>query len=124
MQRQDYTFVFSFFGKKVQTFHWNDMGIVVEKEPDVICVYGTDNTNSKILCAVPLCHPKYLKGEGFRISFFEDGVAAVKVADVKVLLDFASKTCSNNKGLQSYGSDAWGQEVSRDWTPALEQRFE
>ena len=82
MQHQDYSFTFSLFGKKVQMFHWNDMGIVVEKEPDVICIYGTDNTNSKILCAIPLCHPKYLKGETFHISFFEDSTATVNVADL------------------------------------------
>ena len=89
MQHQDYSFTFSLFGKKVQMFHWNDMGIVVEKEPDVICIYGTDNTNSKILCAIPLCHPKYLKGETFHISFFEDSTATVNVADVRTFFDFA-----------------------------------
>jgi len=43
IQHQDYSFSFSLFAKKVQMFHWNDMGIVVEKEPDVICIYGTNN---------------------------------------------------------------------------------
>ncbi|MBR0355333.1 MAG: hypothetical protein IJK35_08165 [Oscillospiraceae bacterium] len=123
MQRQDHTFIFSLFSKKVQMFHWHDMGIVVEKEPDVICIYGTDHTNSTILCAIPLCHPKYLKGEAFRVSFFEDSTATVAVADVKTFFDFASKKCSNNKGLQNYGSDAWGHDVACDWTPAMEKKF-
>lgn len=123
MQRLDYSFTFSLFVKKVQMFHWNNMGIVVEKEPDVICIYGTDNTNSKILCATPLCHPKYLKGETFNVSFFADETGTVKVADVKVLIDFASNKCSNNKGLQNYGSDTWGKNFSCEWTPDFEKRF-
>ena len=55
-----YTFQFKLFGKKVQMFSEGKMGIVVEKEPDVVCVYGTDE-NFHILCAVPLCHPKFSK---------------------------------------------------------------
>ena len=121
MLYQDYSFTFSFFAKKVQMFHWNNMGIVVEKERHVICIYGTDNTNSKILCAIPLCHPKHLKGEVFRISFFEDETAVVKVADVVAFIDFASKKCSSNKGIQNYGSDAWGHNVSCEWTPEYEK---
>ena len=118
MQRRDHSFTFSLFAKKVQMFHWNNMGIVIEKEPDVICIYGTDATNSKILCAIPLCHPKYLKGEIFHISFFENETATVKVADVAAFIDFASKKCSNNWGVHNYGSDEWGEDVGRDWNPA------
>ena len=103
-------------------FHWNDMGIVIEKEPDVICIYGTDHTNSKILCAIPLCHSKYLKGETFHISFYEDGTATVEVADVKAFFDFASKKCANNKGVQIYGSDIWGHDITCDWNPAFEKK--
>ena len=120
MQHQDYSFTFSLFAKKVQMFHLNNMGIVVEKESDVICIYGTDAANSTIFCAIPLCHPKYLKGETFHISFFENETATVKVADVATFIDFASKKCSNNKGLQNYGSGAWGKDVSCDWTPTYE----
>lgn len=46
-----YTFQFKLFGKKVQMFCEGKMGIVVEKEPDVVCVYGTDE-NYHILCAI------------------------------------------------------------------------
>ena len=57
-----YTFEFKLFGSKVQMFDEGRMGIVIEKEPDVICVYGTDEKHKDILCAIPLCHPKLLKG--------------------------------------------------------------
>ena len=56
-----YTFKFGLFGKKVQMFSEGQRGVVVEKEPQVVCVYGTDS-NYNILCAIPLCHPKFLKG--------------------------------------------------------------
>ena len=53
-----YTFKFGLFGKKVQMFSEGERGIVIEKEPQVVCVYGTDS-NYNILCAIPLCHPKF-----------------------------------------------------------------
>ena len=34
-----YTFKFKLFGNKVQMFDEGQMGIVIEKEPDVICIY-------------------------------------------------------------------------------------
>ena len=56
-----YTFKFKLFGKKVQMFSYKKMGLVIEKEPDVVCVYATDETHQNIMCAIPLYHPKLLK---------------------------------------------------------------
>ena len=111
-------FQFGLFGKKVQMFREGEMGIVVEKEPQVVCIYGTDGTNSNILCAVPLCHPKFLKGLTYQVIFREDRTALVSGGDIKVCIDFAARRCANNKGLPCYGSDAWGQDVSADWNDA------
>ena len=111
MQHQDYSFTFSLFSKKERMFHWDNMGIIVVKWRNTICIYGTDATNDNILCAIPLCDSKYLKGETFHISFFENETATVKVADVATFIDFASKKCSNNKGVQNYGSEAWGEDI-------------
>ena len=48
-----YTFKFSLFRKKVQMFSEGERGIVVEKEPQVVCVYGTDsNYNITIFYAL------------------------------------------------------------------------
>lgn len=110
-----YTFQFKLFGKKVQMFSERKMGIVVEKEPDVVCVYGTDEKH-QILCAVPLCHPKFLKGAEYVIDFYENERAKVCVGDLQVVIDFAKKKCANNKGLKCYGSNDWGQDVQTEWS--------
>ncbi len=110
-----HSFKFTLFGSKVQMFKENHMGIVIEKEPQVVCVYGTDETNSQILCAIPLCHPKLLKGAEYTVEFCADECAKITVSDIKIIIDFANKKCSNNKGLQNYGSDAWGQDVTAAW---------
>lgn len=123
MKKTSCEFKFAVFGKKVQMFHDSDMGIVVEKERDVVCVYGTDSRNSGILCAVPLCHPKYLKDMTYHISFYEDDIAAVSVGDIKIYIDFKSKKCANNKNTDNYGSETWGDDVSIKWDGAFEQRF-
>lgn len=109
-----YTFQFTLFGKKVRMFAENGMGIVIEKEPDVICVYGTTENHEDILCAVPLRHPKALKGAEYSVEFSQS-TARITVGDLKLLIDFEARKCANNKNLPSYGSDAWGQDVSAPW---------
>lgn len=110
-----YTFQFKLFGKKVQMFSERKMGIVVEKEPDVVCVYGTDE-NYHILCAIPLCPSKFLKGVEFAIEFDESECAKVCVGELQIYIDFAKKKCANNKALKCYGSDDWGQDIQIEWS--------
>ena len=86
-----YTFKFKLFGSKVQMFDEGRMGIVIEKEPDVICVYGTDEKHKDILCAIPLCHPKLLKGAEYIIDFRENEQAKVCVGDLQIIIDFTKK---------------------------------
>ena len=119
MNVSTYEFKYSLFGKRVQMFHEGRMGIVIEKESKVICVYGTNSSNSKILCAVPLCHPKYLKGMTYKVAFRDNNTAAVSVGDIMIYIDFESRKCSNNKGLQNFGSDKWGEDISAAWDDAF-----
>lgn len=109
-----HTFKFGLFGKKVQMFCERQMGIVVEKESQVVCVYGTDE-NYNILCAVPLCHAKFLKGAEYVVEFDENSCAKVCVGDLKIIVDFSKRKCANNKSLKCYGSDPWGQDVQIEW---------
>lgn len=108
-------FKFGLFGKNVRMFSHRDMGVVIEKEADVICVYGTNSANTKILCAVSLCHPKFLRGEKFTVEFNTKDCTMISVKDIKILIDFKNHTCSTNVGLQCYGSDEWGHNVQAEW---------
>lgn len=110
-----YTFKFKLFGKKVQMFSYKKMGLVIEKEPDVVCVYATDKTHQNIMCAIPLYHPKLLKNAEYIVEFFENGQAKVYVNDLQIIIDFANKKCSNNKNFKCYGSDVWGNDVQTEW---------
>lgn len=118
-----YTFKFKRFGDKVQMFAENDMGIVIEKEPEVVCVYGTTEDYRTILCAIPLCPPKLLKGAGYTLEFCTGQCAKISVGDVKLVIDFGNRKCSNNLGVQCYGSDAWGREVALPWDGDMERLF-
>lgn len=115
-----YSFKFTLFGKKVQMFNDGDMGIVIEKESQVVCVYGTSRDHNDILCAIPLCHPRYLKNVEYTVEFCSEKCAKITAGDIRIIIDFANKKCANNKGIQSYGSDSWGNEVSVAWD---ESRF-
>lgn len=109
-----HAFKFTLF-KKVQMFSENGMGIVIEKEPQVVCIYGTTENHQDILCAIPLCHPKYLKGAEYIIEFCAERYVTISVGDLKFIIDFEHKKCTNNKGIQCYGSDTWGSDVSLEW---------
>ena len=91
------------------------MGIVIEKEPQVVCVYGTSSDYQSIFCAIPLCHPKYLKSVEYTVEFCADQRVKISAGEIKAVIDFAAKKCANNKELQCYGSDAWGRDVSTPW---------
>lgn len=109
-----HTFQFSLFGKKVRMFSEGRRGVVIDKEPDVICVYGTDE-KFRILCAVPLCHPKFLKGSTYTVEFDENECARICVAGLCIVIDYAQKKCANNKDLPCYGSEDWGEDVCMEW---------
>ena len=111
-----YSFKFRPFKRKVKKFAEDDMGVVIEKEHGVVCVYGTDDTHENILCAIPLCPPRYLKGAEYEIEFYECGKAKITVRDVQVVIDFNAQKCSNNQNTQCYGSTAWGQDVQVKWS--------
>lgn len=119
--KEEFKFQFPFLGKKVQMFHSMSMGIVVEKEPQVVCLYATDAENNKIFCALPLCHPKHLKGMTYQVTFYDNSTATVSVGDLWCYIDFNAKKIANNKGLQSYGSDEWGQDVAIVWQGSYKQ---
>ena len=109
-----YTFKFTLFGNKVKMFRERHMGVVIEKEPDVVCVYGTDE-NYHILCAVPLCPPKKQKGEEYVVEFDEQDRAMISVRECRIMTDFAKKKCANNLSIQCYGSEDWGHDVQVAW---------
>lgn len=104
-------------------FNCRAMGIVIEKEPQVVCVYATDSNYQKILCATPLCAPKNLKGLEYKLSFDPCGLAKLEVGDIRIIVDFENHTCCNNKNITCYGSDAWGQSVSVEWDSEKDKLF-
>lgn len=114
-----YSFKFTLFGKSVRMFNDSGMGIVIEKEPQVVCVYGTDEGQQNILCAIPLCHPKYLKGLEYTIEFCPEQCAKISVGNIKMIIDFANHKCANNISVKNYGSDTWGRDVSVAWDESI-----
>ncbi|MBE6764446.1 MAG: hypothetical protein E7546_01015 [Ruminococcaceae bacterium] len=113
-----HTFKFKLFGSNVHMFSEEEMGIVVEKESHVVCVYATDEKHQNILCAIPLCHPKFLSGAEYTVDFCDNGQAKVCVADIQIIIDFSKKKCANNKSIKCYGSDCWGDDVQIEWNEA------
>ncbi len=111
-----HTFKFKLFGSKVHMFSEAQMGIVIEKDPQVICVYGTDEAHMDILCAIPLCPPKFLKDAEYIIDFCENERAKVSVGNLQIIIDFCKKKCANNKSLKCFGSDSWGEDVQLEWS--------
>ena len=101
--------------KKAYMFETEHHGIVIENEGDVVCVYGTDYNHQNIYCAIPLCHPKYLRRNLFVIRESKDKVF-VDCTLFKIMIDFKTKKCAcNDERIKLYGSDHWGEDVSVAW---------
>lgn len=110
-----YVFQFKLFGENVRMFRERQMGIVIEKEKDVVCVYGTDDKHQNILCAIPLCHPKFLKKAEYVVDFQENDRVMISVGNLQIAIDFKNGKCATDKKIRCYGSDLWGQDVQVDW---------
>ena len=78
-----------------------------------VCMERIENYH--ILCAVPLCHPKFLKGAEYVIEFEENNRAKVSVGALQIVIDYSKKKCANNKAIKCYGSDDWGQDIQIEW---------
>jgi hypothetical protein len=108
-----YTFKFEQSEKNVQMFSEKYMGIVIEKEPQTVCVYATDDMFSNIFCATPIGSPEDLRDEEYAVEFCENDIARIFVADIQIVMDFSHGKCANNKGFKSYGFH--GNEVQVEW---------
>lgn len=103
------------FGSKVQMFSEDQRGIVIEKEPHMVCVYATDANHQNIFCAIPLCAPKFLKGAQYTVEFCENSKVNISVGEIRIAVDFLNKKCAINQPSKCYGSDIWGEDVQLPW---------
>ena len=109
------------FWKKAFMFEVANHGLVIENEGKVVCVYGTDRKHETILCAIPLCHPKYIKKNNIKI-FQELNLVLVDLGVCKVAIDFDNQKCSCNLAeIKAYGSETWGEDVFVPWTSDFER---
>lgn len=113
MEKNVYEFKFGFLQKKVQMFHCEDMGVVIEKATGTICVYATNEIYTNIFCAIPLGPSRYLKGLTYKVSFY-DGFMTVSVGDFIAHFDYRNRRYSNNLGYSMVGSDEWEKELWND----------
>ena len=111
-----YKVKFGLFGGTARMLDHDDMGVVIEKERDVVCVYGTDGEYERIFCAVPLCHPRQLRGAEYIVDFSPSKYAKITVGDLCIVIDYEKRICTNNKALLCYGSEYWGEDVSVPWS--------
>lgn len=109
------------FWKKAFMFEVADHGLVIENEGKVVCVYGTDRKHETIFCAIPLCHPKYIRKHSIKI-YQEQNRILVDLGVCKVVIDYGNQKCSCDLAkINVYGSDAWGKDVFVPWTSEFEK---
>lgn len=111
-----YSFKYKLFGDNVRMFSEQNMGVVIEKDSHVVCVYGTDDKHQNIFCAIPFCHPKSLKGAEYTIEFCDNACVKIEVKDFKMIIDFENRKCAINKEIECYGSEIWGRDVQVEWS--------
>ena len=121
---EEKSFRFTFLGKKVYMFSRDSMGVAIEKDRGAVCVYGTTEDNGDILCAHPAASSKEIRDAEFTVRFWEDQCASVSVGGkIKIWIDFANKSISNNCNAPNFGSEAWGDNCSVPWDARMEPYF-
>ncbi len=110
---------FGLLGKQAHMFSCGDNGLVLERESGGICLYATDSSHQKILCAIPLGSAKALKGANYYIFAHSPRYMLMGVGKALFVVDFEEHFCATNlEGLKVFGSDHWGQDVTGVWKDA------
>lgn len=103
------------FFKKAYLYETDNYGMVIENEGDVVCIYGTDINHKKIYCAIPLCHPKYLRKHPFTIDKNNQRIF-ISCDLFKAIIDFELRKCACTVAQTTiFGSEEWGNDVSMSW---------
>ena len=102
---------------KVYQFEFGEFGFVLEKEPQVVCLYVTNKAHTEIYAAMPLCPPNDLKKETLTFSPIGNHAVsfALKSIDFKFFVDFEKKQCAHNRNLKIYSSEQWGEDPQVPW---------
>ncbi len=123
MRKLEKTFKLKNFGKDTILLDCKDMGIVVEKQRLMICAYVTNSDHSEVYAAMPLSTPCKMRGLEFKVVFHTDTFATIQVADLRIIIDYERKKCSNSKDLNIYGSEFWGEIVDLRWNKDFDKYF-
>ncbi len=111
-----YSFKLKLF-TKTYMFEFGEFGFVLEKEPQVVCLYVTNKAHTEIYAAMPLCRPGDLKKD--TLTFLPIGNSsvsfAIEPAGFRFFVDFKRKQCTNNRDMKIFGSEQWGQDVQVKW---------
>ena len=98
-------------------FECGEFGFVLEKEPQVVCLYVTNKAHTEIYAAMPLCHPNDLKK--VILEFMPIGSTRCSFAIPQIgfnfYVDFEKKLCANNRNLKIFGSSLWGENPQVKW---------
>ena len=119
------TFKLRFF-PKAYFFNMEDKWLVIEKEWGGVCVYATSKKHKSVHAAVPMCVPKYLKGQPIEVKTTDSDpdLVLISAADLRVVIDYGKKICAFNKNTDAYGSDSWGQNCIIPWPKEFDAYFE
>ena len=106
---------FSLFKKRF-LFESGDRGLVLEQADGVVCIYATDASHSKILCAMPLGRVRDMKKMTYFVFNPDEKKLLAAVGRALFVMDFTEKwAAANLENYRIYGSDHWGQDCQRPW---------
>ena len=106
---------FSLFKKRF-LFESGDRGLVLEQADGVVCIYATDASHSKILCAMPLGRIRDMKKMTYFVFNPDENKLLAAAGRALFVMDFTEKWASSNlENYKIYGSNHWGQECQKPW---------
>ena len=114
---------FSLFKKRF-LFESGDKGLVLEQADGVVCIYATDASHSKILCAMPLGRIRDMKKMTYFVFNPDENKLLIAVGRALFVMDFTEKwAAANLENYKIYGSDHWGQDCQKPWQGSYMKLF-
>jgi len=124
MTGQKFEFRFGTFTGNRHRFHYEKMGVVIERANRSIVVSGTDKLNNVVYCAIPIGAEANYRRCTFRVVFVSEYCCAVSANQTRILIDFQNHTVANNEGFRVFGEPGkWGTDLSIPWNENYNEYF-
>ena len=99
------------------------LGVVVERENNIITMYITNAACSRIYCEISLGTNEALKKVKFVVIAYNDHVMLLEGGGIMIVVDYDVERVAVNKDEIAVIGKGWGEDVRAPWDKAYNGMF-